>query len=184
MKNLLILISIFTLGSCSNQDDKKANSLEINDEINTTLVLKNEISKDLAYCIPENWKIYEEYSEENKTYLAHIGKGIFDLHFRANYQLEDTLLGENYNGKVGNKYHPEIILHFYHNEGNIKESVKFTQENPEIVSDLQFAENFGETTEFIIYECSTEKQIFQPKDNKTIELRKCLINKITTYNKK
>ena len=182
MKNLLILFLVFVLGSCFDQKKKITNNQEVNEEINSTLGLTNEISKELAACIPENWTVWEEYSEENKTYLAHVGKGIYDLHFRANYELVDTLMGENYNRKDGHNYHPEIILHFYKNEESIKESVKFTQENPKIVSDIKFAQNFGETTEFLVYECSIEKQRFQPVDERIIELRKCLIDKITTYN--
>lgn len=100
------------------------------------------------------------------------------------YKLVDTLFDKNVNGKDGHNYHPEIVLHFYNNEESIKESVKFTQENSELISDIKFAEYFGETPEFLIYECSIEKERYQPEDEKIIELRKCLIDKITTYNKK
>src|SRR5690606_34470293 len=139
MKNLLIVILLSSLVSCSGEKHKKTDGQKVNEEINNTLGLKNEISKDLAMCIPKNWTVWEEYSEENKTYLAHIGKGIFDLHFRANYELVDTLMRENVNEKNGHNSYPGIILQFYNNEERTMESVKFTQENAEIISDIEFA---------------------------------------------
>jgi len=110
----------------------------------------------LYNCVPKNWSFWEEHSEK-KTYLAYIGKGIFDLHFKANYDVVDTLLDLNYNGENGNKYSPEILLHFYKNEKDIEEAVKFTKENAEIISDIKFVLNFGETDEYLVYECLNER---------------------------
>lgn len=185
MKYLLILFYSFFLIGCGNSTtDKNIDQRDSDSTSSDTIVYTNEISRHLLTCLPVQWTAWEESSEDKKTYLAHIGKGIFDLHFRANYELEDTLLGENYNGKNGRKYYPEIILHFYDNTEDVKESVKFTQENPTLISDLKFAKYFSETNEFLIYECSTEKQMFLPTDPKIVELRECLTEKITTYNSK
>jgi hypothetical protein len=183
MKNVLFLFLLFVLGSCSNKNNTEIKERAEIKESNNAFEFKYEISKYLIKCVPENWTVWEEHTEENKTYLAHIGRGIFDLHFRANYELEDTLLDENYNGKKGNKYCPEIVLHFYRNEEIVKEEVKFTRENAEIISDIKFALDFGKTDKYLVYECLNEKQIFLPEDVIMLELRECLIEKITTYNK-
>jgi hypothetical protein len=185
MKLPLIFLFSSLLISCGNSStDKNVNQQGSVYSSSDTIVCANDISRHLLTCLPFQWSGWEENSEEKKTYLAHIGNGIFDLHFKADYELEDTLLGENYNGKNGHKYYPEIILHFYINSEKVKESVKFTEENPSLISDLKFAKYFGETNEFLIYECSTEQQMFLPKDKKMIKLRECLLDKLTTYNSK
>lgn len=182
--SLILFYSAFLIG-CGYSTNFKNTDQRPSDSTNRdTIVYRNEITRHLATCMPVQWTAWEESSEDKKTYLAHIGRGIFDLHFKANYELEDTLLGENYNGKNGHKYYPEIILHFYNISKEVRESVKFTEENPRLISDFKLAKYFGETNEFLIYECSTEKQLFLPHDPKIVELRKCLIEKITAYNSK
>ena len=101
----------------------------------------------------------------------------------AAYEQTSSTLEEKFNGKDGHNHHPELILHFYKNEKRIKESVQFTHENLEIISDINFAEYIGEIKEYLIYECSVEKHRFQPDNDQMIELRKCLIDKIATDQK-
>ncbi|CAN5876378.1 hypothetical protein BH11BAC7_BH11BAC7_36750 [soil metagenome] len=188
MKYLLILFYSSFLIGCSNSTTDKNIDEQGPDFTSDTIAYTNEISRHLTTCLPERWIAWEESAADKKTYLAHIGKGIFDLHFKADYGLVDTLLGENYNGKNGNKYYPEIILHFYSNSKEVRESVKLTEENPTLISDVNFAKYFakyfGETKEFLIYECSTEKQMFLPEDKQQIKLRKCMLEKLTTYSSK
>ena len=180
MKYLIHLLYVFVLvSSCDLQNNQNSADKEKN-----TKRFHYDISNQLLNCLPDKWTVWEDTAFAKKTHLAHIGKGTFDLHFKANYELEDTLLDENTNGKKGKHYFPEIILHFYPKTEEIIEAVKFTTENPFLVSDIFFAEYFGETEEFLIYECSTKKQLFQPADPRIIELRNCLLIKLASYNSK
>lgn len=182
IKNGLFVFLLFVLGSCFEQNTSNDTSeVKENKESDILREFNYEFSKHLNNCVPKNWTVWVEHSEEHKTYLAHIGKGVYDLHFKANYELRDTSLGLNYNGD-GNKYSPEIVLHFYKNEESVKEAVKFTRENARIISDIKFALDFGETDEYLVYECLNEKQICLPEDIRMLKLRECLIEKITTYN--
>jgi hypothetical protein len=180
MKYPILFLSVFVLVSCSDiQNNKNPTTKGID-----TNRFHYDISNQLLNCLPDKWTSWEDTAYAKKTYLAHIGKGTFDLHFKANYELEDTMMAENTNSKKGKHYFPEIILHFYPKSEQIKEAVKFTTENPLLVSNIHFAEYFGETEEFLIYECSTEKQLFQPADPRIIELRICILEKLKSYNSK
>jgi len=159
MKQILFIAILFTTSNCYYNNNNKIEEIQ-----NETVKLKNRLSKELAKCVPDNWIVWEEYLDENKTALAHIGKGIFEIHLKAKYQLIDTAFAENVNGKIENSYYPEIILHIYKNDEYTKESVKFTQENPDIISHINFAVNFGETSKYLIYECTVEKHPFEPKE--------------------
>lgn len=179
MKILITLI--FTLGlACSfGQTGLESSSQKAKLDSAHIPAINNEISKDLAKCASENWTVWEVYAKTEKLHLAHIGKGIFDLHFLATYEVDDTV--ENETGKFVKKYHPEIILQFYPNIDRIKESARFTQMNSEIISDLHISKDFGETTDFLIYENSAEYAYRQPIDKFIIELRKCLTEKASKY---
>lgn len=172
MKLLTFTFYIITLINCSTQIDVVNNNN-----------LKNKLSKELAKCLPINWTIWEEYSEENKINLPHIGKGIYDIHIKANYTLIDTVYAENILGKHIHSYNPEIVLHVFNNEEKTRKTVEFVNSNPEVISTNGFEIYFSETMEFIIFEHSLEYQNFEPKDEKVDELRNCLKNKITTYNR-
>lgn len=137
--------------------------------------LTYKLSMQLAKCIPKDWIIWEEFQDSSKMYLAHIGKGIYDLHIRANYQRNDTSNEKNVNGKVGHKYYPEIILSVYPNTANIKSEIKFTQTNSSLISDSKISEIFGETQEFLLCQLwHSEFNDFKPSDSKLLGLRKCL----------
>jgi hypothetical protein len=139
--------------------------------------LKNNISIQLKECLPDNWEIWEEYSEEYKIHLNHIGRGEFDLHFKAKYHTEDTLFPENTNGKSGDTYYPELILAFYKNKKSIKESVKFTRDHSQMISDTHPMYDVAETRDYLIYGGYNEDQKFQPQDAKLKGLRECIKGK-------
>lgn len=175
-KNYLSLVFILLI-SC-NQVNKKS-ELKTSHTIEAIVrdSLKNEISIQYKECLPDDWEIWEEYSEEHKIQLNHIGKGEFDLHFKAKYQVEDTLFPENFNGKNGNKYSPELILAFFKNEKSTKESVKFTREHWQMVSDLHPMYDIAETENYLIYGGYSEDQKFEPQDSKLRLLKECIKSK-------
>jgi len=129
------MISVF---SCSEKDDKLNGNEEIKGDWKQ-LIYKSE-TKQLTTCLPDNWQIWEEYDTDKIKYLAHIGKGDFDLYIATKSPVNI-----------------QFILHFYPLSESTREAVQFTYEHAEIISSLNFADYFGETEKYLIYECGTEK---------------------------